>query len=101
MSTVEEPADDAGEGLDLLSQAINVVRPQLHQGVPIAARARVFWAGVAAAADLAATDQIISNFVELARETGLAADLGRHADPDLNHLIRWGLQGRDPFGSTP
>jgi hypothetical protein len=82
---------------DLLSQAVAQVRPYLRRDLPLAARLKAFWAGVAAAADLATTDQVVGDFIELAQQCGLIAELGKHADEDLDHLIGWALKGRNPF----
>jgi hypothetical protein len=84
--------------VDLLDRALNVVRPLLYRGRPLRARLVDLWAAVAAADDLAATDVLDECFMTLAGETGLAAELGRHADEDLKHIIRWARLRRDPFG---
>jgi hypothetical protein len=36
----------------------------------------------------------------VALDTGLARDLGRHAEEDLRHVIRWALHDRNPFGGS-
>src|SRR3954463_1309568 len=86
-------------GFDLLSQAIHHVQPHLRRDLHLQARMRAFWAGCAAAADLAAVDQVEADFLDLAYSTGLAADVGAHADEDLRHVIRWALRGWYPFGA--
>jgi hypothetical protein len=82
---------------DLLSQAIDFLRPQLDRAQPIGERLRILWAGVLAARDLGATDLIEAEFGALALDTGIHADLGRHADEDIRHVIRWAMLGQNPF----
>jgi hypothetical protein len=36
----------------------------------------------------------------VALDTSLARDLGRHADEDLRHVIRWALHNRNAFGGS-
>jgi hypothetical protein len=81
-----------------LAQAIEHVRPHLDPGLPIGQRIRNLWAGVVASRDLAAVDVIEEEFLPLARETGLARDLGRHAEQDLRHVIQWAMLDQNPFG---
>lgn len=81
---------------DLLSTAVAHVRPHMERGT-VGDRLRILWAGVAAARDLGAADAIQAEFLTLARNTGLAADLGHHADADLRHVIRWAMLGQNPF----
>jgi hypothetical protein len=81
---------------DLLSAAVAQVRPHMERGT-VGDRLRTLWAGVTAAGDLAAADAIQVEFMTLARDTGLAADLGHHADADLRHVIRWAMLGQNPF----
>jgi hypothetical protein len=83
---------------DRLARAIEHVRPDLDQALPIGERMRNLWAGVVASRDLAAADVIESEFLPLAHKTGLARDLGRHADQDLRHIIRWAMLNQNPFG---
>jgi hypothetical protein len=82
---------------DMLAEAVAYVRPHLEGTNPIGDRLRNLWAGVAAARDLAAADVIEAEFLLLARDTRLAADLGRHAETDLRHVIRWAMLGMNPF----
>ena len=88
------------ETVDLLAHAIELVRPDLDSTLPIKERIHNLWAGVVAARHRAAADVIEAEFLRLAQETGLARSLGRHADEDLRHVIRWGLHNRDPFGGS-
>jgi hypothetical protein len=80
---------------DLLTQAIGIALAEVQRTSPITQRARMFWAAVSAARDLAANDIIEADFLQLAADTGLQGDLGQDT---VEHLIRWGLAGRDPFG---
>jgi hypothetical protein len=97
---------ECGLEADLLAQAIETVGPHLDAAFSIHHRIRRLWAGIVAARELAAADVIEAEFMRLAEETGLARDLGRHADEDLRHVIRWGMLNRNPFdcrdrGSKP
>jgi hypothetical protein len=85
--------------VDYLSQAIAIVRAELDPALPVTKRLRTLWAGVVAARDLGASDVVETEFLELARECGLYRALGRHAATDLQHVIRWAMLGRDPFGN--
>jgi hypothetical protein len=82
---------------DLLAQAANFVRPHLDGSTLLCERVQALWAAVVAARDFGANDVIESEFFQLARDTGLFADLGRHADADLRHVIRWAIRNQNPF----
>jgi hypothetical protein len=87
---------------DLLTQAIELVRPQLERSRPLKERVEIYWSAVAAASSLAAVDIAREEFLRLATETGLAGDLRQHADlynsdKTLEHVLRWGLLRRNPF----
>jgi hypothetical protein len=88
--------------VQLLAQAIERIRSELDRAKPINERVRVFWANVAAR-DLG-TAEVRERFWQLAIDVGLYADLGRHpphaAKETIEHLIRWGLLERNPFGKT-
>jgi hypothetical protein len=86
--------------IDLLANAIEFTRCELDRAKPINDRVRIFWAAVVAARDLGATDVVRDEFLLLAVDVGLFADLGQHADQTIEHLIRWGLFGRNPFGKV-
>ena len=83
---------------DLLTQAINLVRPHLARSKPLEERIKTYWAAIAAANNLAAADVLREDFLRLAHDSGLAADL-KQADSDktLEHLLRCGLLRRNPF----
>ena len=83
--------------IDLLSAAIDVVKPHLRRSIPVGNRLRALWAAVVAGRDLAASDVVVDEFLQLAHDTGLVADLGYHADEDLRHVIRWAQLGQNPF----
>jgi hypothetical protein len=68
-----------------------------NRSVPLKIHLRLFWAYAKAARDLGASDVVEVEFLELARNTGLAADLGRHADEELRHVLRWAARGLNPF----
>ena len=82
--------------VDLLTQVIEFVRPQLERSKPLKARVEIYWSAIAAATDLAAVDVLRDEFLRLAKDSGLAADL-YHSDQTLEHLLRWGLLRRNPF----
>jgi hypothetical protein len=84
--------------IDLLDQALALVRRDLNRSFPVRRRIRIFWAGVVAARKTGAADIVADAFMELAETSGLKVDLGWHADEDLRHVIRWGLFNRNPFG---
>jgi hypothetical protein len=84
--------------IDLLAQAVAHVRPYVDPTLPTSERIRNLWAGVVASRDLGDADAIEDEFIRLAQAAGLARDLGRHADEDLRHVIRWGMLDRNPFG---
>lgn len=81
----------------LLDQAMAYVRPHLDPSIPVCLRVRTLWAAVVAARDLGVSDVIEAEFIQLANDTELRRDLGRHADDDLHHVIRWALLDRNPF----
>jgi hypothetical protein len=83
--------------INLLSQATAYVRPYFDRSVPVGDRLRNLWAAVVAARHLAASDQIENEFMQVARAAGFETDLGRHADGDLRHVIRWAMLGQNPF----
>jgi len=85
---------------DLLTQAINVLRPLLATGTP-KERIHIFWASAKAARDLATADVLIEEFTKVADETGLTAALGRHGAEDIAHVIRWAGRGWNPFEKGP
>jgi hypothetical protein len=86
----------------LLSKAIEQVRPLLNQERPVKARARVFWAAAKNARQFAATDVLIDDFLNLARQSGLIEALDNHrprltGEETIRHLLRWASRGLNPF----
>lgn len=81
----------------LLTEAITYVRPLLDRTYPIGERLQSLWAAVVAARDVGASDVVEAEFLQLAQDVGLFADLGRHAAVDLRHIIRWALLDQNPF----
>lgn len=84
-------------GIDLVTQAANYVRPLLNRSNPLGERLRTLWAAVVATRDLGAFDVVEGEFLQLARDTGLVADLGTRADADLRHVISWAMLNQNPF----
>jgi hypothetical protein len=82
---------------DLLTEAVAYVRPRLEGTIPIGDRLRTLWAGVAASRHLGSSDVVEAEFLKLARQTGLTAELGHHADTDLLHVIHWAMRDMNPF----
>jgi hypothetical protein len=83
--------------IDLLTQATAYVRPLLDRSYPLGERLRTLWAAVVAARDVGASDVLEAEFLQLAEDVGLFADLGRHAAADLRHVIRWAMLNQNPF----
>jgi hypothetical protein len=82
---------------DLVTRAIDYVRPHLDRTNPVGERVQTLWAAVVAARNFGANDVIESEFLQLAHDTGLLGDLGRHADADLRHVVRWAIRNQNPF----
>jgi hypothetical protein len=81
----------------LLTQAADLARPHLDRSNPVGERLRALWAAVVAARDFGASDVVEEEFLQLARETGLFADLGSRANAELLHVIRWAIRDLNPF----
>ena len=73
------------------------MRPLLGRSNPIGERLQSLWAAVIAARDVGASDVIEEEFLQLARDVGIYADLGSHAAADLRHVIRWAMLNQNPF----
>jgi hypothetical protein len=82
---------------DLVFQAVDYVRPHLDRSKSIGERLQALWAAVVAARDFGAADVVEQEFLQLARDTGLFTDLGRRAEADLQHVIRWAIRDLNPF----
>lgn len=89
---------NAPRAVSLLDEAIAKVRPMLERPNPAAARIRLLWAAAKHACELAARDIVVDEFTKLVVETGLAAQLDRHADEDIAHVLAWAVLGKNPFG---
>jgi hypothetical protein len=83
--------------VDLLTQATAYVTRHLDRSLSVSDRLRNLWAAVVASRDLGAADVVEDEFLRLARDAGLAADLGHPAAEDLRHVIRWGILDQNPF----
>jgi hypothetical protein len=81
----------------LLTQVIDGLRPQLARNFPVRERIVVVWAVIVESRDLGSSDVVADDFRELAAETGLIADLGRHGVEDFEHVLRAGMCGWNPF----
>ena len=68
---------------------------------PIKQRIRAWWAAVKVARQYGASDVVRSEFMRLARESGLVADLGRHGEEDATHVLDWAARGMNPFETGP
>jgi len=87
----------APTAIDFVTQAIDYVRPHLDRSRPVGERLQTLWAAAVAARDFGACDVVEAEFLQLARDTGLFTDLGRRADADLRHVIRWAMRDQNPF----
>jgi hypothetical protein len=83
----------------LLETAIERTTPHLDRSIRAVLRIQSLWAAVATTADMnAATSDVLEiEFLKLAQQTGLIADLGTHGIADVKHVIRWALVDRNPF----
>jgi hypothetical protein len=90
--------------VDLLAEGIAHVCAELAANPSVTVRARILWAGVVACRDLGASDVVRDAFIRLAADSGLfdqLAALQPHAPAaTIDHLIRWGMLDRDPFGKS-
>jgi hypothetical protein len=89
--------------IDLLADAVRLTRQYLEHETQLPCRVRVFWAAVAAGRYLGAADVVHDEFFQLAVDAGLFANLQQvppyAATETIEHLIRWGMRRRNPFGS--
>ena len=84
--------------VDELTRALQHFREKLDRSLPVAQRAQNFWAVAVAVRDLASAEVVREDLIAFARDTGLIRDLGRNGVEDVEHLIRFGLLNRRPFG---
>jgi CBS-domain-containing membrane protein len=82
--------------VDQLTEALDLLRPQLDRRISITERAQNLWAITVAVRELAAADVLAEDLTNLAQDTALMEDLRGGAE-DVAHLIRWGLLDRNPF----
>ena len=76
---------------DLLGQAVALTRNRIaDRSRSLSQRVQTLWSAVYAARALGSTDIVEAAFTDLARNTGLVSDLGRHGAEDAAHVIRWG-----------
>jgi hypothetical protein len=83
--------------VDLLTQVIAGLRPLLDRKTSAKERLITLWSFVIESRALGAIDVLEEAFRDVARDSGLIADLGRHGAEDLEHVLQWGLRGFDPF----
>ena len=62
-------------------------------------RLRLLWQAAKAAGGKADDVELHRQFLALATKSGLVASLGRHGRADVEHVVTWGLKGRDPWGA--
>jgi hypothetical protein len=98
---------------DLLSAAIDRVRPLLMDDRPTKARIRILWSAAKKARDLGASDVVHGAFMALAVEVNLINRNGRWTGADVresvrrfgaedvSHVITWALRGWNPFEKGP
>lgn len=92
--------------IDLLTQAIERVRPMLTRQHPLKDRVRVLWAATKNARKFAANDVVAAEFSRLARDTGLTADLNDpihrlSGEETVRHVVDWACRGMNPFETGP
>jgi len=100
--------------VDLLRLAIERLRLMLADAKrPTKERVRILWSAVKHSRDLAASGVIADDFAKLAFEVELVDAKGwwigedvrknrrRYGRGDVDHVIRWGLRGWNPFETGP
>ena len=84
--------------MSALTQITERIRPRLADRTsPLKTRLRLLWSSAKLARDLGSSDVVRDDFTQLARDTGLTADLGRHGAVDVEHVVRWASRGMNPF----
>jgi len=86
----------AQSAVDQLTEALELLCPRLDRTISVAERARNLWAVSVAVGALAASDVLVRDLTNLARDSGLMDDLHGGAE-DVAHLVTWGLLNRNPF----
>jgi hypothetical protein len=87
--------------VDLLEATIEALRPELERSRPIKERLHAFWAMACVAGNFGAGDVVRGEFMGLARETGLIADLRHYGEEDAAHVLSWAIRGLNPFEIGP
>ncbi len=92
--------------VDLLTQAIERVRPLLNREQPLKTRIRVLWAAAKNAHGFAASDVVAAEFIRLACDTGLTADLDNpirrlSGEETVRHVVSWACRSMNPFETGP
>jgi hypothetical protein len=103
-----------GKHMDMLSQAIEFVRPMVADANrPTKERIHILWAAAKKSRDLGASDVVQRAFMMLAVEANLidqrgywtGADIRDERVPfgaqDVAHVIRWAMRGWNPFEKGP
>jgi hypothetical protein len=88
--------------IDLLTQVIERVRPELNFQEPLKARVRVLWAAAKNARGFAASNVLAAEYFRLGRETGLIVDLDDpvrrlSGEETVRHVVSWALRGMNSF----
>jgi hypothetical protein len=84
---------------DIVVEITTHLANELSRDTPVTMRVKIFWARAEALRQVASHPQITRAFFALAKRSGLIADLGRHGDEDVRHVLDWALRGRIPFCS--
>ena len=94
---------------DLLTQAIECVRPALMESKSTKSRIRILWAACKKARDLGAIDVVTDDFIRLAVEVNFIDQRGRwtgedvrdyvrrYGRDDVEHVLRYAFLGLNPF----
>jgi hypothetical protein len=82
------------------------MRLRLDRQLPLGTRVRALWAATKHARGLAASDVLAAGFLQLARETGLIADLDDpvhrlSGEVTIRHVVNWACRGMNPFETGP
>jgi hypothetical protein len=89
------PANDTA--IPPLEKVLRKLRPLLARDTSIKDRLQTFWSYLVEARELGSSDVIADEFLEAAQGSGLTRHLGRHGAEDIDHVVRWGLRGWNPF----
>jgi hypothetical protein len=96
------PANNISSGAPpLLDRVIGELQPLLGRDSSIKERLLTFWSVLVESRDLGSSDVIADEFRNVAEESGLTDDVGKHGIEDIEHIISWGLRGFNPFEKGP